>query len=244
MTDPQLYRQLTLLDRDRHAPLRITPVQDWRFVRGLNAVSVTVTEFLDVAREYPIAFVPVEHGADGQPQITPVALLSLRANDNAYVGPDGGWTARYLPAFLRRYPFTYVRNDVDGLSVALDDGWAGYSTTEGERLFDDAGQPSDYLQAMVQLLDRFEEDSVRTRALCARLVQLELLRSGEVKGRLDNGMDVNAAGFFMVDEAKLQALPDEVVLELHRSGALALIHAHLLSMGQVQAVADRLIQRG
>jgi hypothetical protein len=34
-----------------------------------------------------------------------------------------------------------------------------------------------------------------------------------------------------------------VVLELHRNGVLALLHAHLLSMGQVQGLASRLLKR-
>ena len=41
-------------------------------------------------------------------------------------------------------------------------------------------------------------------------------------------------------EEKLAKLPDADVLELHRSGALALLHAHLVSMGQFNALAQRL----
>ena len=35
-------------------------------------------------------------------------------------------------------------------------------------------------------------------------------------------------------------LPDEAVLELHRSGLMAVIHAHRVSMGHVQTLAARL----
>lgn len=44
----------------------------------------------------------------------------------------------------------------------------------------------------------------------------------------------------MIDEQRLATLPDEAVLELHRSGLMALIHAHRVSMGHVQTLAARL----
>lgn len=249
MTEPvapasALYHQLTLLDRDRHAQLRVPPVTDWRIASAMNAVFVSAVEFADVAREFPIAFVPLEQDANGKAVITPVALLGLRDRDNLFVDAEGHWSARYLPAFLRRYPFAYVRTDSERLSLALDEGWQGLNTAEGEALFDAQGEPTEYLQSVLKFLDRFEEETVRTRLMCARLVDLELLRSGEINGKLDNGMDVNASGFFMIDEAKLANLPEAVVLELHRNGILGLIHAHLISMGQVQALAQRMAARG
>ena len=78
--------------------------------------------------------------------------------------------------------------------------------------------------------------------MCDRLLELELLRGGEIKGQLANGETVKADGFFMIDEDKLRNLPDAVVLELHRNGILALLHAHLLSMGQVSQLANRLLE--
>lgn len=239
-----LYRELSPLDKIRHQGRRCAPVKDWGIARDMNAVFVSALEFGDVAREYPIAFVPIDQDEQGRPVVTPVALLGLRDHDNVYVTADGRWDASYLPAFLRRYPFAYVRTSHDPqVSLALDDAWAGWAANEGELLLDEAGEPTPYLRSMTQFLDRFEEEVLRTRMMCGRLVELELLRSGEVKGQLENGMDVNATGFFMIDEAKLAKLPDEVVLELHRNGILGLIHTHLVSMGQVHALARRMMAR-
>jgi hypothetical protein len=50
-------------------------------------------------------------------------------------------------------------------------------------------------------------------------------------------------GFSVVDEEKLRALPDATVLELHRSGALGLIQAHLLSLGNAPRLLERLAPR-
>ena len=44
--------------------------------------------------------------------------------------------------------------------------------------------------------------------------------------------------FRMVDADALAALPADIVEELHRSGVLALVHAHLLSLGNMERVAQ------
>lgn len=238
-----LYRQVVLVDRQAHAGRRVQPVRDWRIATEMNAVMVTASEFLAAAREFPIAFVAVGAGPDGKAQISAVILLGLRERENLLVGSDGSWGARFLPAFLRRYPFAYLRGADERYSLAVDAAWPGFSTETGEPLFDAQGEISEHLAAVMKFLDAFEEDAARTRHFCERLVQLDLLRGGEIKGQLPDGTAVEATGFYMIDEAKLRALPDDTVLELHRSGALALIHAHLLSMGQVESLAGRLQQR-
>ena len=48
---------------------------------------------------------------------------------------------------------------------------------------------------------------------------------------LPGGERFTMAGLMMVDERKLQALPDGQVMRLFRSGELAWIYSHLLSIG-------------
>lgn len=238
-----LYRHVVLLDRHAHATMRVLPVQDWRIASAMNAVFVTGAEFSSAAREFPIAFVPTGGLTDGKPDVSPVVLLGLRERENLIVTPEGGWDARFLPAFLRRYPFAYVHTEADRLSLAVDTTWPGFNDRDGQPLMDEQGEPSPFLRNLLQFLDAFEDDAARTRRFAARLVELDLLRGGEINGQLADGSPVQAQGFFMVDEAKLRQLPDDTVLELHRSGALGLIHAHLLSMGQVDNLAARLQRR-
>lgn len=241
--DSLLYREMVLVDRQRHGQHRVQPVRDWSVARELSAVLVTAAEFPVVSREYAIAFVPTGRSDDGQPQVTPVALLGLRERENLFVRADGGWDARYLPAFLRRYPFAYLRTGQDQLSLAVDAAWPGFGAAEGESLLDAEGQPGEHLRAVMQLLDHFEQSLQRTRMFCQKLVELDLLRGGSIQGQLADGTPVKAEGFFMIDEEKLRALPDAQVLEMHRNGMLGVIHAHLLSMAQVESLAERMAQR-
>ena len=111
---------------------------------------------------------------------------------------------------------------------------------KNHRLIADDGQPTEFLKQTLAFLERYERDTLRTRALCDRLVALDLLRGGEIQGALPDGQPLSAGGFYMIDEARLATLPDEAVIELHRLGLLGLIHAHRVSMGHVQTLARRL----
>lgn len=53
------------------------------------------------------------------------------------------------------------------------------------------------------------------------------------------GRQLALDGLLTVDDAKLQALPDAQVLEMHRNGMLGLVHAHLLSLANMQALVER-----
>jgi hypothetical protein len=235
-------QRIVLLDRSRHAGKRVRPVTDWRFAAEANALPITGVEFAEVARECPIGFIHAGVNAQGQPLIAPMALLGLREKQNLFIDADSGqWLGSYLPATLRRYPFAFVRTQGGNqLSLAVDEGYPGFNDSEGEQLLTEAGEPTDYVQSVMRFLERFEGEQQRTEAFCARLVELNLLRGAEIKGELANGEKINAAGFFMVDEQKLQALPDADVLSLHRAGILGLVHAHLVSMGQVHRLVKRI----
>jgi hypothetical protein len=238
-----LYRQPTLLDSKQHIGLKIKPHVDWSFTRDLNAVFVTGIEFPEASREYPIAFVPGGTAPNGKAIVVPVALLGLREHQNLYLEADGGWKARYMPAFFRRYPFAFSPTADNRLALVFDATWPGFNTEEGQDLLTASGEATPHLKGITQFLENFEQEAARTRMLCEKLVEYELLRGAEINGQLANGEKVTATGFFMVDEDRLRKLTDAQVLELHRSGVLALLHAHLLSMGLVSRLAERMAER-
>jgi hypothetical protein len=37
----------------------------------------------------------------------PVVLLGMRDKENLYVNESNQWEAKYIPAFIRRYPFVF-----------------------------------------------------------------------------------------------------------------------------------------
>jgi hypothetical protein len=244
MIDPTLFAQAQALDRVQHRHLRVkagAPRHDR--TAGMNALFITAVEFGDVCREYPIVFVEAGTSAEGQREIAPMAVLGLQQGENLMLGADGGWAARYTPALLRGYPFGIAPLEGDSYAVCIDAQAASLQADEGERLFDDAGEPTAFLAERRGFVEEVEREAQRTRMLGRRLIELELLRSMRFDATLPDGQTLSVDGFLALDEDKLNALPDATVLELHKSGVLALLHAHQISLGLMRALVERRVAR-
>jgi hypothetical protein len=245
VTPELLYRRLEPLDRGRHRALRVPRIADWSPARDLNALFVTVAEFADTCKEYPIVFVGAGRDARGREQIAPVALTGLTQGENLYLRADGRWDARYMPAFLRRYPFALGQMQDEASPVlVIDAQWAGWSAPAGaaeEALFDAAGEPTPYLQQVRAFLDDFRREAERTAQFGERLLELGLLQSMRFDATLPSGEKLALDGFLALDTKKFAELPDAQVLELHRSGILGLLHLQQASLGNMQRLVERRI---
>lgn len=240
MINSALYREPQLLDSVRHRHKKLKPLADYSITRQMHAVFLTATEFPQAAVDLPIIFVHTGERLDGgKAMISPVVLLGLTANENLRL--DGGrWDARYVPAFIRRFPFLTAQvKGSDAPGVFVDTAWDGFNDTDGAPLFDADGKPTDTLKKAIDFLERFDSEQRRTRAFCTRLLELDVLREMQADATMPTGDNVKIEGFLTVDEDKLAKLPDAAVLELHRSGMLMLLHAHLLSLANVKALVER-----
>jgi hypothetical protein len=237
---PSLYRRSVPLDPAVHRARKVVPLADFSIARELHAVFVTATEFPQAALEFPIVFVETgRHDPAGRPMMSPAALLGLTHGENLHV--DGGrWDARYIPAYIRRYPFsTAAMPGATGSNVLVDEAWPGFSEQAGEPLFGEGDAPAPALQRAMDFLERFELEAERTRAFCERVVMLGLLKEMKADATLPNGQSISVDGFHAIDEDKLHALPDATVLELWRTGLLMLMQVHLMSMVNIRHLVNR-----
>ena len=239
MIDPNLFSDPQALDRVQHRTVRLDAGRV-RFDRtaGMNALFITAVEFGDICREYPIVFVDAGKGPDGEPEVAPMAVLGLKLGENLMLGADGTWGARYVPAILRAYPLAVVPVDATSYAVCID-AKADLAAETGERLFDDAGEPTAFLTERRGFVEEIEREAQRTRLLGRRLIELELLRSMRFDATLPDGNQLTVDGFLALDDQKLAALPDATVVELHRTGVLGLINAHQISLGLMRALVER-----
>lgn len=244
-TSPGLYREPVLLNRESHRGKRHKRSDDLGVTRELNAVFCAIGEFAEAAKEYVIAFVPASEAKDeqGRTELSPVLLLGLRDKENLFLRPDGRWDARYVPAAIRRLPFGYANTGDGQLSVMVDAASPAFSSSEGELLIGEDGEATPHLQEVIKFLDGFEAEMQRTRGLCRRLAELDLFKPVQIDVTLEDGSKLSAGGVQMIDEEKIRALPEAVVLELVRNGALGLVYAHVLSASNVQHMSERLARR-
>lgn len=237
MIPSALYREPVLIDPAQHRHLKLGTFSDFSVTRSMHAVYVAATEFALAALDFPVVFVNTAELPNVA--ISPIVLLGLTPSENLFL--DGKrWDARYIPAFIRRYPFfSATIRGTNQWGVMVDTAWSGLSATEGEPLFLDGDKPAPALERAVEFLKMFEVEVDRTRAFCERLYELKLLRPMQVDATLPSGQHMAIDGFLTVDEDKLRALDDATVLELQRNGILMLVHLHIASLANVRHLVER-----
>lgn len=215
------------------------PIPDAGFSRNAHAVLLLVAEFVEATREYPILF--VRNGG----QVMPVALLGLRESENLFVDEHGKWDARYFPAYVRRYPFTFSEAPGGQMLLSMDSSYSGLDKDggEGQRLFEQGGKESGFLRNMIAFAQGFQEDYIRTRQLCADLDKLGLFKDMNMEATLSSGGRFNMGGFLVVDEQKLLGLEQQDITLLFKSGVLGSVYAHLMSLGNTNHLLNRMAVR-
>ena len=241
MSNPPLYGNLVPLDRVAHKNLRLrTDLLVTSRASTQNSLFLTVVEFADACKEYPVVFVRVGDapGADGKITVAPLAVTGLKPNTNMFADGDK-WKGNYIPAYLRRYPFAMARIEgQDQVAVCFDEQWPGFSQTEGSSLFAADGQPTEFLVNARTFLENFEQEAERTRLICEQIVDTGLLQDMRFDATLPSGEKFEVNGFLAVDEDKMSNLPDDKVLQLYRSGLMSLLEMHRVSMSNMNRLAN------
>lgn len=224
------------LHKETHKNIKIKPAKSVEDLATQHALGVVVQEFALAGNQYPIAFV---QGKD-QEGYFPVALLGLEPNKNLFVNADNKWEGMYMPARYTHKPFSVIPSQEDknlfGIAINMDSEVV--SEDEGEALFDEKGEETEYLASRKKSLISYVEHEQITKAFIDELVKFDLLHSQNVNVKVGE-KEFNLNGLFMVDEKKLSALSDEDFLSLRKRGFLGPIYAHLGSMHQV----NNLIQK-
>lgn len=236
MTTMLFYEKIVPLNRDQHRKWHLRPAETKaRFAANTHYVPVAGTEFYQAARDYPLLF--PKDGGNG-----PIALLGLREGENLFLQEDGAWLEGvYIPAFVRRYPFILARDgeSSETRTVCIDVEFTGFGETEGQALFDEEGQGTEFLNGVIDFLNRYATDIELTAAFLAKLEELDLLVERNLRITDSKGRNFHLNEFRIVDEAKLAQLDDATLGDLHRRGWLGWIYAHLISVGNVNQLPVR-----
>ena len=230
-----IYESAAPVSKTRHAGWSVEVGTDYAFSRKVNSVPLMAVEFPGAAAEYAIVF------AGNEEAVMPAVILGMREQENLYLGPLGGWQAKYIPAFLRRYPFVFSSQD-DGKNFVLciDEGFAGFNQEgRGERLFDGEGKPTPFVDNVLKFLQSYQLEFQRTQAFCKKLQDLNLLEPMRAQVTLDSGERMALTGFMAVNRARLKTLSGEKLAERARNDELELVYAHLHSMRNFAAMRER-----
>ena len=213
---------------------------NYSFARKVNSVPLVAAEFAEAGAEFPIVF-----AGEGE-NIVPTVVLGAVGAENAYIEAEGKWKARYIPSFIRRYPFVFSHQTENGqLILHIDESFDGVNKEgRGERLFDTEGNRTQYLSNVLTFLQDYQLKFNRSQLYCKRLAEHDLLRPMEAQFTLPSGERRSLTGFKTVDREKLKALDPDVLATMLRTDELECTFLHLASLRHFASVAERSGGRG
>ena len=225
-----------VLDSNVHRDLRIRTGASAEFGDGVMACMTVPSEFRRVQNEFPILFRrDVETG-----QFSALALFGFENGENLFL-EDDRWDARYRPLAMFTRPFLVGKtaNAQAELHIDLDHQRIAGNNEEGVRVFDDGGQPTAYLQAVMAGLDELDQGYRASGDFFAGLQRYELLEPFSLDVELRDGSKHRLVGYHLIDEEKLRALEPGAIAELHAAEYLMPIFMAVASLSNFSALVAR-----
>lgn len=212
------------LSRESHAQKHWQRSSNYAFAAADSLAPLTVAELPKAIMAMPVGFVRQGEG------FVLNAVLSLKPGMNVFVAQDWRWLGQYIPAVYRSYPFRLAPT-ADGKQVLCVDEDSGLVTdgSKGEDFFSLDGQPAPAIQDILNFLTHLEQSRLATTRACGALQKHQLICPWPIKVKTDAGEQA-ASGLFQIDEAALNQLSGDALLELRQTGALLVAYCQLLSM--------------
>jgi hypothetical protein len=240
---PLFYKDLMPLNSRDHATWKNQTSDTAKWLIGQHAIPLTVDEFVQAQRDFPIIF------SSGENPL-PLALMGLNEGVNTFVDDKGKVTEQvYLPAYVRRYPYMLAKLTPEGddLSLCFDptSGTVG-DFKEGQPMFDDEGKATEVTQGILDFCEHFEGAGQRTKAFVDELKKHDLLMDGEIAISQNDDPDKPFVyrGFQMVNQEKLQEIRGDVLREWNKNGMIALIYSHIMSLDLMRTIFARQVTQG
>lgn len=219
---------------ERHRNKKVRNTVGFGFAAGFHIAYVTMHEFSRAAAIYPIVFLEDKPGTGYRS----VVLMGLENGENLFIGKEGAWTASYIPAMIRRYPFALSKGSQEGrYVVCVDEASSLLSDTEGAPLFDEKGEPTQVIENVKRYLSELQQMDQATLEFSQFLRDHDLLTPLNMRVNTSDQVR-NITGCFVINEERMNELSDEVFKTLREKRYLPAMYAHLISLPQI----ERLIQ--
>lgn len=207
-----------ILNPADHGDLRVQTGAGAAYGDQVMACLIVPAEFRQVQGHFPIVFRrDVASGA-----FSALALFGFENGENLFLAGDR-WDARYRPLAMAIQPFLIGRAAAadETAQVHIDMAHPRVSATgEGTRLFDEAGQPTPYLEAIAARLGDLDHGYRASPAFFAALDRHGLLEPFTLDVPLDSGARHSLVGYHTIAEDRLAALDGAALGELQAEGHL------------------------
>jgi hypothetical protein len=220
-----LYSKPELLTVEDHGRLGLTASErPFDFVKSIRVVPIAAAEIASAQKNYPIIFSDLKTPAL-------LAVVSVLDGVNLFVDDNGKWDeSAYLPAYIRCHPFALAPRPNDQYAVVIDRA-ASVITENAEQPFFNGKDLAPPIQARVDFCAQFSAHRPATKALCDKLVELDLLSGQQATYKPDAGGEEQSIGSYVaVDFDKVKELDAGTLRQLHLDGTLSAIYAHRFSL--------------
>lgn len=224
---------LITLDPQIHRNIKIDTNKKELHGKNLHMMPVVISEFTNVAVQSPIVL--TKNGDTGQ--FVCVALLGFNEKENL-LWQNNTWQGIYLPLQIQRQPFFIGSADNSDYLICFDPN-SPTITTEGEHLFTEAGEDSDYFIQVKACLGQLLQGEVDNNKLIDLLQELELLQPLSLDITFENDQSTRLNGLYTIDQNKLAALSSDHITKLHQKSLLQPIYTMIASLGQIYALIDK-----
>lgn len=232
---PLYFKNPWPVDSRRHVTAGIRKHVGFDFTRDANAIPVTLHEFVEVARSYPIVFTLEETPM-------PVAVLGLRKR-NQFVDSEGQWKkGHHVPHYVRKYPFALMEmQDKQQYILCIDEGSPHFQAEKPDLPLYDGSEAGPASKEALEICRRYHSDYLVTKQFAEAIKEAGLLESKELQAELPNGERVNVGGFQLISEEKWVALDDKKFLKWRENNWIGLIYVIMASqtnwkyLGQMEA---------
>jgi len=223
---------VAILNRETHRNLRVHAEPSARLGDNQRFVPIVVNEFSVLLPHYPIF---LSKDAETGTFYCGV-MLGFDVGENLFLGEDGKSMDAYRPWNLQRGPFYTAGSD---LAIDMDNPRVNQNGDAGQALFDEKGEPTEYLQSIMALMREMHPGAERTKVFIQTLLQHKLVEPIDIDVGFDDGSSRQIEGLYVINQELLRQLPDAVVLDLFRRGYLHLIYMMIASVKQVPVLAQR-----
>lgn len=226
-----------ILNPADHGALRVHTGAGAAYGDNVMACLTMPAEFREVQAHFPIVFRrDAETG-----KFAALALFGFEAGENLFLN-GGTWDARYRPMALAVQPFLIGRPSADDAApqVHVDMDHPRISATgEGMRVFDEAGVPTPWLEAIATRLGDLDHAWRESTAFFAALEAYELVEPFSLEVTLDSGSIQSLVGFQTIHEGRFAALDGDALHTLMAEGHLLRITMVLASLSQFGSLVAR-----
>lgn len=217
-------RDLEILNSEQHRRLRVRPNEPWP-----HFVPIVTSEFAAAATCCPIMLAKdPENG-----RFYAAAMFGFKPGENL-LSDDGAARAAFRPLDVERQGFF-----TSGENIAIDLEHARISETEGDPLFDEAGEPTDALRRIQRALGLLVAGAEATQTFIKTMVDRRLVEPIDISLKFDDGESLRLDGLYTVSLDSIAAIDDESALSLFRNGYLQLAYCMAGSLRQIPVLASR-----